>query len=263
MMESQKKYTLPTREVLETGYKERFLRERSGREISKSGLSSGCGDFSAVFIHELEKVGISSLFVEGAEISVRSLQFRFSGHSVVAVPFGTQLDPHYWLVDPSSRKILDRDWKLESKSFEANGATYWIGYAGSIDDYPAHNSTELQKLYDRTIKSIPLDVLENKLLKNLNKEPKQAEFTAPVAARLSADESDCKAEREALENQLEFIKDEILERYGIYTVKPGDTLAKVAKEFGTSIDKLIKTNPHIEDPTKLKVALLIRIRECK
>jgi len=38
-----------------------------------------------------------------------------------------------------------------------------------------------------------------------------------------------------------------------YTIKPGDTLSKIAKLNGCSTDQLLKANPQISDPNKIKV----------
>ena len=38
-----------------------------------------------------------------------------------------------------------------------------------------------------------------------------------------------------------------------YTVKPGDTLSKIAKLTGCSSDQLLEANPQIKDPNKIKV----------
>jgi murein DD-endopeptidase MepM/ murein hydrolase activator NlpD len=38
-----------------------------------------------------------------------------------------------------------------------------------------------------------------------------------------------------------------------YTVKPGDTLSKIARLNGCSTDQLLKANPQISDPNKIKV----------
>lgn len=38
---------------------------------------------------------------------------------------------------------------------------------------------------------------------------------------------------------------------GRYTVKPGDTMFLVAREFSITLDELIKANPHISDPAKI------------
>lgn len=79
---------------------------------------------------------------------------------------------------------------------------------------------------------------------------------------ISASETSAEAERAALESKLEYISIELLDRYGIYIIKQGDTIAKVAKQFGTSVGNLLEWNPHITDPTKIKLVLVIRIREC-
>ena len=38
-----------------------------------------------------------------------------------------------------------------------------------------------------------------------------------------------------------------------YTVKPGDTLSKIAKLTGCSTDQLLQANPQVKDPNKIKV----------
>ena len=35
---------------------------------------------------------------------------------------------------------------------------------------------------------------------------------------------------------------------GIYNIKPGDNLTKIAKAYGTTIDALMKLNPQIKNP---------------
>jgi len=44
-----------------------------------------------------------------------------------------------------------------------------------------------------------------------------------------------------------------------YTVKPGDTLSKIAKLNGCSTDQLLKCNPRISDPNKIKVGDILNL----
>jgi len=44
-----------------------------------------------------------------------------------------------------------------------------------------------------------------------------------------------------------------------YTVKPGDTLSKIARLNGCSMDQLLKANPQIKDPNKIKVGDVITL----
>ena len=53
-------------------------------------------------------------------------------------------------------------------------------------------------------------------------------------------------------SRLEFVPREL-------TIAPGDTLAKVARKFGTKIDTIEAQNPGL-DPTRLKVGQKIKIR---
>jgi murein DD-endopeptidase MepM/ murein hydrolase activator NlpD len=44
-----------------------------------------------------------------------------------------------------------------------------------------------------------------------------------------------------------------------YTIKPGDTLSKIAKNNGISITQLLQANPEISDPNKIKVGDVITL----
>ncbi|MBI2873493.1 MAG: LysM peptidoglycan-binding domain-containing protein, partial [Firmicutes bacterium] len=48
----------------------------------------------------------------------------------------------------------------------------------------------------------------------------------------------------------------------IYVVKKGDTLWKIAKHFGTTIDKILKDNPWIENPSLIYPGQKITIHKC-
>jgi hypothetical protein len=45
----------------------------------------------------------------------------------------------------------------------------------------------------------------------------------------------------------------------VYVVKSGDNLGKIAKKFKTTIDAILKANPQIKDPNKIKVGDAITI----
>ena len=44
-----------------------------------------------------------------------------------------------------------------------------------------------------------------------------------------------------------------------YTVKPGDTLGKIAKRNGVTLDQLLKSNPQIKNPDKIKVGDVVNV----
>ncbi|MTI79608.1 MAG: SafA/ExsA family spore coat assembly protein [Firmicutes bacterium] len=44
-----------------------------------------------------------------------------------------------------------------------------------------------------------------------------------------------------------------------YTVKPGDTMYKIAKRYGISLDALVQANPQIEDPSYIMPGMVINI----
>ena len=44
-----------------------------------------------------------------------------------------------------------------------------------------------------------------------------------------------------------------------YTIKPGDTLSKIAKLNGCSLDQLLKANPQITDPNRIKVGDVVTL----
>jgi peptidoglycan endopeptidase LytE len=44
-----------------------------------------------------------------------------------------------------------------------------------------------------------------------------------------------------------------------YTVQPGDTLSRIARQFGTSVEALLKLNPSIADPDFIRVGQAIQV----
>lgn len=157
MMKPGTLYSVMVAGRLEEGTKEKFLRLREPSEIWESRLSSGCGDYSIAFIERMSEYGAATLMIDAAELSQRSLETRFAGHSVVAVR--TDEGSGWWLVDPTAREILSKDWDLKSKEFEANGKRFWIGFCGSLQDYPIHSPEGLRDFYDQTLLGLPDDVL--------------------------------------------------------------------------------------------------------
>lgn len=47
-----------------------------------------------------------------------------------------------------------------------------------------------------------------------------------------------------------------------YTVQAGDTMYSIARKFGVTLDQLIKANPQIKDPNKIRVGQVINIPVC-
>lgn len=47
--------------------------------------------------------------------------------------------------------------------------------------------------------------------------------------------------------------------FEIYVVQSGDTLAKIAQEFGVTVEAILEANPEIEDPSRIVVGQEIRI----
>ncbi len=159
-MESQRVYTLDASGRKLTGANDDFLRRRTAPEILSSGLSCGCGDYAIAFISLIEKRGLETLWVEGAEMSSASLKNRFSGHVVVAVR-----DPasnRWLLVDPTARSIISENWSRSDKTFSAN---YWVGFVGPFTNYPVHSPDALREFYDRMLKSIPREALNRHLFR--------------------------------------------------------------------------------------------------
>jgi len=74
---------------------------------------------------------------------------------------GTQAP--WWLVDPTARRVLSKDWDPASPSFEANGKWFWIGFIGQAGSYPAHNARQLRDFYDRTLQSVPQAILDREI----------------------------------------------------------------------------------------------------
>jgi hypothetical protein len=109
-------------------------------------------------------LGYDVLLVDGAEISSASLQDHFSGHSVVAIRSNkAPANAMWWLVDSTNFRLLARNWSPDAQSFEAFDTVFWIGYCGSVADYPVHNAEELRSFYTRTLATVPREVLDKNL----------------------------------------------------------------------------------------------------
>ena len=159
-----KEYTVSVAGEEESGPKERFLRRRTAQEISKSGLSSGCGDYAIVFIEGIEPRGFEKLLVDAAEISSASLRYHYSGHAVVAIrKKESPKNTPWWLVDSTSLKILSRNWQPTDKTFEVSGRVYWIGYCGPPSAYPVQSGQKLGEFYTQTLASVPASILNRTL----------------------------------------------------------------------------------------------------
>lgn len=162
-MQSGASYTLRAGGTELSGPKETFLRRRTAGEIAESGLSCGCGDYALVFIERIRRSGFEALLVDAAQISSLSLAHTFAGHAVAAVrPKGDAAAP-WWLVDPTARKILSRDWSPQAKTFTASGHVYWIGYCGPVEAYPVRTPTELKRFYADTLATAPREFLNGAL----------------------------------------------------------------------------------------------------
>jgi hypothetical protein len=159
-MGNDRVYTLPVGGTMVSGKGDDFLRRRNASEILASGLASGCGDYAIAFLSLMEKCGFRANFVDSAQISTQSLETHDSGHAVVAVH--DQVAGRWILADPTNHRVISYDWSPADKTFYGN---YWIGYAGPLASYPAHDHASLRAFYDQTLKSIPIPVLEDHLFR--------------------------------------------------------------------------------------------------
>lgn len=159
-MGNDRVFVLPVGGTVVSGKGDDFLRRRSASEILASGLASGCGDYAIAFLSLMEKCGFRANFVDSAQISTQSLESRDSGHAVVAVR--DQVAGRWILADPTNHRVISYDWSPADQTFYGN---YWIGYNGPLASYPAHDHASLRAFYDRTLKSIPASVLEERLFR--------------------------------------------------------------------------------------------------
>lgn len=156
-------YRLPVGKAIVAGPKEAYLRKRTADEILRSNLASGCGDYAITFADLMRKAGYRILLVDGALVSGSSLISTFSGHAVVAVK-----DPKsgkWWLANPTDRTVLSRNWSTASHNFEAFGLYFWIGYCGPVEKYPAKDGQSLELFYAQTLRNVPKDVLNMRLVR--------------------------------------------------------------------------------------------------
>jgi hypothetical protein len=162
-MDPRKNYSLRVDGKVETGRKEMFLRRRTPSEILRSGLSSGCGDYAAVFSELMSKRGYETLIVDGAAVSAASLTTCFMGHCVVAVR--RRVESTWWLVNSTGGAIISENWSRGSTYFRAFGGLYWIGYVGPLSRYPVHGQEGLKAFYRSTLSQVPRDFLRTHLVR--------------------------------------------------------------------------------------------------
>ena len=156
-MKEASTYTLLVGGKPMTGRANDFLRRRTAEEILQSGLTGGCGDNAIVAFYLIEKRGYQTLFIDSAQISTESLEYGFSGHAAVALH-----DPKAdtWVFVDPTRVEYSWPWTVTDKAFYGN---YWIGFRGRLADYPAHDPESLKKFYRDTLKTIPLEILNQTL----------------------------------------------------------------------------------------------------
>jgi hypothetical protein len=181
-------YTVFVGGVPEVGPKERFLRRRTPREIWESHLGSGCGDYASAFIEQLEAAGFETLLVEGVELSEDSLKTHLSGHSIVAVR-SKNADARWWLVDPSARTIISKDWDTKDSSFTIEGTVYWIGFCGRLAVYPIHDPESLRTFYGAVLNKVPASFLQAVLDKQKPSQPNKPPPRMPVSGTPAASAS--------------------------------------------------------------------------
>lgn len=154
-MEPRQTYTLRARGEMLTGRNDDFLRRRTAEEIAASKLSCGCGDYAALFVERIQARGFEVLLVDAAQISLHSLVNKFDGHVVVAIRRSEATRSPWWLVDPTARNIISRDWSPDAKSFTtSSGAIYWIGFCGPADRYVIRSPNELKRFYADTLAAL-------------------------------------------------------------------------------------------------------------
>jgi hypothetical protein len=163
-MERGRIYTLTARCESLTGRRDDFLRRRTAGEITGSKLSSGCGDYAAVFAAGIGRLGLQTMLVDAAEVSLHALVNRFDGHVVVAIRPGAAPNSPWWLVDPTARDVISRDWSPQSTSFStSSGGVYRIGYCGPMEGYTVSSPDELKRFYADTLAAVPKDFFNRTL----------------------------------------------------------------------------------------------------
>lgn len=156
MMDEAKIYELPARGVVRSGGVNDFLRGRAPDEILASGLSTGCGDYAAAFYRLMAVKGLDVQYIDSAALTLDSLARHFSGHTAVAVK--DTASGNWILVDATFGKIISGDWNPESRLYVGPAGRFWIGYRGSLEDFPVKDAAALRKFYGDTLKSVPADV---------------------------------------------------------------------------------------------------------
>ena len=63
-----------------------------------------------------------------------------------------------------------------------------------------------------------------------------------------------------IDNELEIVNGGASNGAQYYKIVPGDTLGKIAKKYGTTVDRLMALNPHIKNANLIYAGDTIRVR---
>lgn len=168
---------------------------------------------------------------------------------------------------------LDREWEEKQQDWNIEDQIKAIederdAQVKAIEDAQQAEIDAMQAVYDAKVKMFAETgeiIYENSVMQSQNLyNAYKKNFIDPVASDLSklnqtlatnVTESSAKSNEGASENKVS----EPEQQYETYKIKSGDTLTKIARQYGTTIEKILEANPYVTNKNKIYTGKTLQI----
>lgn len=168
---------------------------------------------------------------------------------------------------------LDREWEEKQQDWNIEDQIKAIederdAQVKAIEDAQQAEIDAMRAVYDAKVKLFSESgqiIYENSVIQSQNLyNAYKKNFIDPVASDLSklnqtlatnVTESSAKSNEGASENKVS----EPEQQYETYKIKSGDTLTKIARQYGTTIEKILEANPYVTNKNKIYTGKTLQI----
>lgn len=168
---------------------------------------------------------------------------------------------------------LDREWEEKQQDWNIADQIKAIederdAQVKAIEDAQQAEIDAMRAVYDAKVKLFSESgqiIYENSVIQSQNLyNAYKKNFIDPVASDLSklnntlatnVTESSAKSNEGASENKVS----EPEQQYETYKIKSGDTLTKIARQYGTTIEKILEANPYVTNKNKIYTGKTLQI----
>lgn len=168
---------------------------------------------------------------------------------------------------------LDREWEEKQQDWNIEDQIKAIederdAQVKAIEDAQQAEIDAMKAVYDAKVKLFSESgeiIYENSVIQSQNLyNAYKKNFIDPVASDLSklnqtlatnVTESSAKSNEGASENQVS----EPEQQYETYTIRSGDTLTKIARQYDTTIEKILEANPYVTNKNKIYTGKTLQI----